>query len=205
MAAPAQPRSDSLHIPGNQALEVVLRDVTGRAIETTYGPRVMFRTSKNEILWTKPDEAKQIHALGLRPNEPLRIYKHIRKGEPPYIVFSRAVEDSQPERSGMAISPPAASVGPASTEVDPSRSSQPNSTPVAIPHTTLLSTLAAAYQCAIEALSEAEVYAKRKGIAFRITEEAVHTSANSVFIEISRAKDRELRQKEYSARWGGLS
>jgi hypothetical protein len=65
-------KSNTLQVPPNTAIEVVLKTRHAGEVRTQYGPRVLFTTIDNEQLWLNPEEAHKIHVLGLAQNEPMR-------------------------------------------------------------------------------------------------------------------------------------
>jgi hypothetical protein len=194
MQANTAVRRNTLQFDPNVAYELVLKYAPGREVSNG---RIMFTTHSNECFFLDPDDAQKIHALGLSVNEPFKLMRRVigaGKSAKTSIIVSRLGE--QPSQS-FAEGGPAASVPTAEgntldhAQVQPP---QPNDK-------SLSGLLASSYLAAIDALIIAEQYAKRKGVTLRITEEEIRTSAHCIFIEVSKHKDRQIRLKEFAARY----
>ena len=138
------------------------------------GARVMFSTTDDRQLFVDVEDAKKIHELGLAVNEPFRILRRVQKGQPAYIVVSR-VEQQQPVRASNTIPTAAASTEPAV--------SQPSALPKL---TTIAHDMASCHIAAIDALLVSAEYARTKGLQLPITPESVHTTANTLYIQLMR-------------------
>jgi hypothetical protein len=198
-------RSNTLQVPPNTAIEVVMKYTTGREVNTQYGTRVLFTTIDGEQLWLNPEEAHKIHALGLAQNEPMRIFKRVEKGKSPYWVFSRVADPQTQQRPGMTSTSAPAPTASVLVAESP-RNAQVGSVDPQVQNTpaqSVFESMCAAYKVSIDVHAEAAVYAQRKGVTFRVTDESIHTCAHSVFIEYGKAIERNIREREYQARYGG--
>lgn len=179
------PRSNSLYIPIGQAIEVVLRSTEGKQLNTSRGTRILYHTIDGEEIWTSIDESRQIQELGLRQNEPLRIYRR-KNGNELYTVFSRVadpeIERRQPGQASNSFPVAAAANGPRSAQVSASNP-QTQDTPKL---TQIAHDMASCHIAAIDALLVSAEYAKSKGLQLPITPESVHTTANTLYIQLMR-------------------
>lgn len=181
-------RKNTLQFDANIPYELVLKYQTGRQCANG---RVMFSTMTDENFFLEVDDARKIHELGLAPNEPFKLMRRVigsgKKAETAYIV-SR-VGGSQKQQPGKAFenSTPAAVT---TTETISSTQSLPNGSKNGSIYSNVL---ASSYIAAIDALIIAKDYADHKGLTFRITEEEIRCSANSIFIEFGRAKERAAK------------
>lgn len=191
MATNTAVRRDTLQFDPNISYELVLKYSTGRQIANG---RVMFSTTDDRVFFLDQDDAYKIHALGLAPNEPFTLVKRVTgagKNSHTEIQVSKVGE----QRTGRSLGE---GVPPAAGTTEPKGSSAPSPDQ----HSSLARVMASAYISAIDALQIAEEYARSKGVTFRVTEEVIHTSANSIFIEVGKSKERDIREREFNARYG---
>lgn len=185
MGATQQLRSNTLRLEDNVPQTVVLKYGTGHRCANG---RIMFTFMSGEQIFLAPGDAHKIHALGLDPNEPFEIMKRVVNGETAIIV-SR-VRAQQP-----VARPAAAATSESSTFEDRSQLPHPQDN-------SLAGLMASAYISAISALRVASDYAQKYQLSFRITEEEIRTCAHAIFIECGRSKDRDVREREFEARYG---
>jgi hypothetical protein len=194
-------RRDTITLDPNVPRELVLKYQVGKPISNG---NVMFTTAQNEVLFVKPEVARQIHELGLQVNEPFRIMKRVvgsgrEPGQTTYIV-SRVFEEPTPKQQpGIAYQATRPTAAPATVaEQHSSRSAAP---PPQTQDNSLSRIMASSYIAAMDALMQAKEYADSRGLTFRVTEEEIRASANSIFIEFGKQKERALRQREFDARY----
>lgn len=190
MSSAAAPRSNTLSVPPNTAIEVVMKYQRGREVQTQFGVRYLFTLIDGEQLWCDVEDAQKIHALGLGVNEPMRIYKRVVRGEKPYMVFSR-VADQQRQPEILSTVPPAAAIAanrPIGDRV--CSNSQPQNTPELPKLTQISHDMASCHIAAIDALLVSAEYARSKGLQLPVTPESVHTTANTLYIQLCRRQER---------------
>lgn len=162
MANAAQMNRDVINFAAGQTYEIALKYPTGKQISNG---RIMFSTTDNEVFFITQDEADQIYALDLRPQEKFRATKEGRN-----LVFERIPMVQQ------SVARPTAAATIESVPTQPSQL-QGNS---------LSSIMASSYISAIDALLVAKDYADAKGIPFKLSSMEIRACAHSIFIQAGR-------------------
>jgi hypothetical protein len=115
----------------------------------------------------------------------MRVYKRVLKGTSPYMVFSRVadpqVTQQRPEQASK-FSPAVATANSPRLAQEISNS-QSQDTPKL---TQIAHDMASCHIAAIDALLVSAEYAKSKGLQLPITPESVHTTANTLYIQLMR-------------------
>lgn len=186
-------RRNTLQFDANVPYTLSLKYATGR---TVANGRVMFTTTEDECFFLDPNEAQQIHNLRLGPQEPFelmrRVVKRAGNKTETALLVQKANREYEPRQTQPSKSQPAAV-----TETVSNSASQGNSN-------SLTALMTSAYIAAIDALLTARQYAEKKGVPFQLSEERIHTTAHSMFIEYGKTKERAIREREFQARYGSL-
>lgn len=192
--------SDQVVLKPNVAVDLILQYPKGK--ECSNG-RYMFTTNFGK-LFLDEEQARKVDSFRLAKNEPFRVMKWVRTGQPAELIITRAKEPMRDQSEQHTPEPPQPSkesAAPVTTAQASIHALSP--TPSQGQNTSLAQELASAYISAIDALRMAEQYAAKQGLKFEIVEEDIRTAAHCIFIEYGKTKDRAIRLQEFNARYGG--
>jgi len=187
--AAAPKSSDVVFTPGELQV-IALKYPAGKTIDAPFGLRVMFTCVDDRRFFLDPDPASDVEralaALGIGAGQPFRLTKFRQpKGghrwvvEPangshtqnhvPTALETKLTRSVEMARNGEPFPPPAVVAGTGSQPISPTASR-----------------LMGAFLSAIDAISEAQAYASRKGLKITFTAEDIRCCAISAYINTCR-------------------
>jgi hypothetical protein len=172
MATATMPRAGELKLEYGQAEIIAVKFIEGRSYAGSFGPRVMFTLTDERKLWLDAEDGsdleRSLRELGIAAGEEFRLTK-IR----------------QPRGGGHSLRVEAIEVQPPAwvTEPQPRQALQP--VPQQQPErafTESAAKMAGAFMSAVDAMSEAQAYANRRGVPVSFTSEDLRAVALSIYI-----------------------
>ena len=167
------PQREKIDFEPNLAVEVTLEFDGGKPVAGRNGPQYLYWVDGGRSMFLDPAAHEQIQATGARAGDKLEITKTLRGRSIGWEVVH--VVD---EPNTYTAAPPAARPRPASS---PAAAPAPTAPAREINAYTVQ--LVTAFHTAIDALIEAQRYAKTQGLDLPITADAIRSTAISVFID----------------------
>ena len=178
------PQRQKIEWQPNIPVTVVLEFDGGKEVAGRQGPQYLYWCDGQRSMFLDPEPHELIQATGAKAGDTLEICKTLQGRKVGWEVVHVVDEPAPPaDEHSRTTSQPMSRKASTPTRPDPPArvNAVPASTPQVITPTT--ATLTSAFCCAIDALTEAREYAKRKGLEMPITADAFRAVAISVYID----------------------
>lgn len=174
--------AEKLVLQPNVPEVIALQFTQGKTVPSIYGgPEVMFTLADGRVMFLKPAEAEKIYEAGVAARKPFEaMRKKLAGGAIDFVVRTQndAAAASSRDAAARTTTMPAKEL--------PSQNSNGNS-PAPPPPTTQATPasrrMMGALIAAIDAITEAQIYAKRRGLELELIGEDVRCLASTIYIQ----------------------